>query len=168
MSVGRLDRLVLCLIVLFLGSMTVFGGYSQFGYAQAPATKTVTIRMIDARTGQMIPTSDFLVRIDHQEELHGNWAKQNEDGSGKLTLPADAQILTVESKYDSSTTLYVNCDSVRDKPEPVPHWYNISEIRASGVAAPNEFSKHTTVAKPGEFVFFVRQRNWKEQYKDFQ
>jgi len=23
------------------------------------------------------------------------------------------------------------------------------------------------VAKPGEFVFFVRQRNWKEQYKDF-
>jgi len=23
------------------------------------------------------------------------------------------------------------------------------------------------VAKPGEFVFFVRQRNWHEQYKDF-
>ena len=163
MTVGRLSRFVLCLIALCLVSMTAMSSY-----AQAPATKTVTVRMIDAKSGQMIPTSDFLVRIDHQEEQHGNWAKQNEDGSGKLTLPADAQILTVESKYDSSTTLYVNCDSVRDKPEPVPHWYNISEIRASGVAAPNECSKHTTVAKPGEFVFFVRQRNWKEQYKDFQ
>jgi len=166
---GRpLHRLVLFRVVLFLVSMIVMCVHSQGGYAQAPGTKTITIRMMDAKTGQMIPTSDFLVRIDHQEDQHGDWAKQNEDNSGKLTLPANAQIVAVESKYDSSTILYVNCDSVRDKPEPVVHWYNISEIRASGVAAPNECSKHTAVAKPGEFVFFVRQRNWKEQYKDFQ
>jgi hypothetical protein len=138
------------------------------GYCQTPATVTITIRMIDAKTGQMIPTSDFLIRIDHQEDEHGNWVKQNEDGSGKLTLPANALIVAAEGKYASSTTVYVNCDSVRDKPEPVVHWYTISEILASGAAAPNECSKHTTVAKPGEFVFFVRQRNWKEQYKDFQ
>jgi hypothetical protein len=138
------------------------------GYSQAPATKTITLRMIDAKTGQMIPTSDFLIRIDHQEDQHGNWVKQNEDGSGKLTLPANAVIVAAESKYASSTTLYVNCDSVRDKPEPVIHWYSLSDILALGVAAPNECSKHTAVAKPGELVFFVRQRNWKEQYKDFQ
>jgi hypothetical protein len=150
-------------LLLLLVSITAVSGYSQ-----APATKTITIRMLDAKTGQMIPTSDFLIRIDHQQDQHGNWVKQNEDGSGKLTLPANAMIVAVESKYDSSTTLYVNCDSVRDKPEPVIHWYSLSDILASGVAAPNECSKHTAVAKPGEFVFFVRQRNWREQYKDFQ
>jgi hypothetical protein len=138
------------------------------GYCQTPATVTINIRMIDAKTGNLIPTTDFLIRIDHQEDQHGNWVKLNEDNSGKLTLPANASIVAVEGKYASSTTLYVNCDSLRDKPEPVVHWYTISEILASGVAAPNECSKHTAVAKPGEFVFFVRQRNWKEQYKDFQ
>ena len=138
------------------------------GFCQAPDTKTITIRMIDAKTGDLIPTSEFLIRIDHQEDQHGTWVKQNEDGSGKLTLPAKAQIVAADAKYDSSTTIYVNCDSVRDKPEPVAHWYTISEILASGVVAPNECSKHTAVAKPGEFVFFVRQRNWKEQYQDFQ
>lgn len=163
MTVRRLHRLVLCLVALFLVSMTAVCGYSQ-----APATKTITLRMIDAKTGQMIPTSDFLIRIDHQEDQHGNWVKQNEDGSGKLTLPANALIVAVDGKYNSDTMLYVNCDSVRDKPEPVVHWYTLSDILATGVAAPNECSKHTAVAKPGEFVFYVRQRNWREQYKDFQ
>ena len=158
MTVRRLHGLFLLLV-----SMTAF-----CGFCQAPATKTITIRMIDAKTGDLIPTSEFLIRIDHQEDQHGTWVKQNEDGSGKLTLPANAQIVAADAKYDSSTTIYVNCDSVRDKPEPVAHWYTISEILASGVVAPNECSKHTAVAKPGEFVFFVRQRNWKEQYKDFQ
>jgi hypothetical protein len=124
--------------------------------------------MMDAKTGSLIPTSGFLIRIDHQEEQHGNWVKQNEDGSGKLTLPANALIVAVDGKYNSDTMLYVNCDSVRDKPEPVVHWYTLSDILATGVAAPNECSKHTAVAKPGEFVFYVRQRNWREQYKDFQ
>ena len=124
--------------------------------------------MMDAKSGDLLPTSDFLIRIDHQDDEHGNWVKQNEDGSGRLTLPANASIVAMSAKYNMATNLYVNCDSVRDKPEPVVHWYTISEILASGVAAPNECSKHTTVAKPGEFVFYVRQRNWHEQYKDFQ
>jgi len=158
MTVRSLHRLL-----LLMALMT-----AVCGYCQVPATKTITLRMMDAKTGSMISTSDFLIRIDHQEDEHGNWVKLNEDGSGKLTLPADAVIVAVSGKYNMTTNLYVNCDSVRDKPDPVVHWYTISEILASGVAAPNDCSKHTTVAKPGELVFFVRQRNWKEQYKDFQ
>ncbi|MGA2650990.1 MAG: hypothetical protein ABSF28_10730 [Terracidiphilus sp.] len=158
MTVRSLYRLLLLMV-----SITAVCCYSQ-----ETATKTITIRMMDAKTGSLIPTSGFLIRIDHQEEQHGNWVKQNEDGSGKLTLPANALIVAVDGKYNSDTMLYVNCDSVRDKPEPVVHWYTLSDILATGVAAPNECSKHTAVAKPGEFVFYVRQRNWREQYKDFQ
>ena len=158
MTVRSLHRLLLIMVLMI----------AVCGFSQAPATKTITLRMMDAKTGSLISTSDFLIRIDHHEDEHGNWVKQNEDGSGRLTLPADAVIVAVDGKYNSTTTLYVNCDSVRDKPEPIVHWYTISEILASGVAAPNDCSKHTAVAKPGELVFFVRQRNWKEQYKDFQ
>lgn len=158
MTVRRLQSLLLLMV-----SMA-----AACGYCQAPATVTITLRMMDAKTGMLIPTSDFLIRIDHQEDEHGNWVKRNEDNSGKLTLPAGAKIVAVDGKYNMTTNLYVNCDSVRDKPEPVVHWYSISEILATGVAAPNDCSKHTAVAKPGELVFFVRQRNWREQYKDFQ
>jgi hypothetical protein len=158
MTVRRFQSLILLMV-----SMA-----AVCGYCQAPATVTITLRMMDAKTGILIPSSDFLIRIDHQEAEHGNWVKLNEDNSGKLTLPSNAKIVAVEGKYNDTTTVYVNCDSVRDKPEPVVHWYTISEIVTSGVAAPNDCSKHTAVAKPGELVFFVRQRNWHEQYKDFQ
>jgi len=157
MTVRRLKSLLLLVVLMT----------AVFGYCQTPATVTVTIRMIDSKTGILIPTSDFLIRIDHEDDQHGNWVKQNEDGTGKLTLPATAKIFAVDGKYAETTNLYVNCDSARDKPVPAAHWYTIAEILTSGVAAPNECSKHTAVAKPGEFVFFVRQRNWKEQYKDF-
>jgi hypothetical protein len=133
----------------------------------AQSTKTITVKMLDAKTGALIATSDFLVRVDHKEDLHGNWVQLNDDGSGKVTLPGDAELVTFEAKYNEDTVIYVNCDSVRDKPAPVPHWYAISTILASGVAAPNGCSKHTAVAKPGELVFFVRKQNWQEQLKEY-
>jgi hypothetical protein len=135
-------------------------------FSQAQTVKTATIRMLDARNGSLIATSDFLIRVDHKEEFHGNWVQQNEDGTGKLILPPDASIVTAVAKYNATTDLYINCDSVRDKPDPIAHWYAVSEILTSGVVAPNGCSKHTAIAKPGEFVFFVRRRNWHEEMKD--
>jgi hypothetical protein len=64
-------------------------------------------------------------------------------------------------------TVYVNCDSAKDKDSPVPRWYALSDILASGVAAPNGCSKRTALAQPGEFVFYVRKQNWQEQMKDY-
>lgn len=133
----------------------------------AQSTKIITVKMLDAKTGALIATSDFLIRVDHTQELHGNWVQLNDDGSGKVTLPGDAALVAFEAKYNEDTVIYVNCDSVRDKPAPLPHWYAISTILTSGVAAPNGCSKHTAVAKPGEFVFFVRKQNWQEQLKEY-
>jgi hypothetical protein len=133
----------------------------------AQTEKTITIRMLDSRTGHLIVTSDFLVRINHEETAHGSWVKQNEDGSGRLILPEAANILSAQGKYDSGMTLYINCDSAKDKNSPVARWYTVSDILTSGVVASNGCSKRTAAAKPGEFVFFVRERNWKEILDDY-
>src|SRR5579863_2587446 len=154
-------RRTLSLLLLF-----VFIG-AQCGFSHAQNAKTVTIRMIDAKTGILIPTSEFLVRVDHKEDVHGNWVQQNDDGTGKLTLPPGASIFSILAKYNESSDIYVDCDAARDKPEPIPHWYAISDILALGVVAPNGCSKHTAVAKPGEFVFFVRKQNWQEKVRDY-
>lgn len=144
-------------------------------YAQAP--KTITLRMIDGKSGRLIATTDFIVRIDHQETIHANWVTLNDDGTGKLTLPADASQLSIRASYDSSTSLFVNCDSNNDtkglNPGPViDRWYSVSDILARGIVAPNDCigkkvpEKLQLFAKPGEFVFFVRRMNAREEYRD--
>lgn len=137
-----------------------------------PAGKTITLRMLDGKTGQLIATSYFLIRIDHRQTVHADWVVENEDGTGKLTVPAGATALSVRASYDSATTLYDNCDAVRDRDVPVDRWYPIDRILTVGVVAPDHCigkkvpDSWKAIARPGEFVFFVRKRSWREQMRD--
>ncbi|HUH64093.1 MAG TPA: hypothetical protein VLZ50_13900 [Terracidiphilus sp.] len=152
-------------------------------HLSAQTGKAVTVRMLEGRSGRLIATSDFLVQINHQQEQHANWVTLNEDGTGKLTLPAEATEISVHGKYDSSMSIYVNCDSEKGKgilenqgllqtavaPD---RWYSIADILTSGVVTANgclkkkDAEKQKIVAKPGEFVFFVRKKNWREEDQD--
>ncbi len=145
------------------------------GYAQTE--KTITIRMLDSKTGLLIATSNFLVRVNHEETVHGDWVKQNEDGTGKLTLPGDADVVSLRATYESAMYTYSNCDADKDRPSseqaPSPdHWYSVSAILASGVVAPNGCvgkkvpNKLQVFANPGEFVFFVRKMNVREASRE--
>jgi adhesin HecA-like repeat protein len=155
---------MLCIVIL-CGSL----------YAQTD--KTITVRMIDSRTGKLIATSDFQVRVNHDQTIHGNWVVKNDDGTGKLTVPADTTVLSVQATYDSATMVYVNCDTNKDLGSSdhaagTDHWYPVAAILASGVVAPNGCAgkkipeKLQVIAKPGEFVFFVRKRNAREEFQD--
>lgn len=148
----------LCAILCFCSALSAQDG------------RKIIVRMIDSKTGHLIPSSDFLVRVDHEQEAdaHANWVKQNEDGTGTLVVPGKALLLSIEGKYMDSMEVYVNCDTGHDKPLPLTHWYSIDTILSTGLVAPNNCSKLKEIAKPGEFVFFVRKRNWKEQSQDFQ
>jgi hypothetical protein len=138
--------------------------------AQPP--KTITLRMMDWHTQRLIQSTDFIVQINHQQTEHANWVELNDDGSGKLTLPADAELVLIHGKYDSSMSLYVNCDSERATPIPTvgtqgaEHWYPVADILKSGVVGHNGCGKGKDDAKfapkPGEFLFFVRKRNWRD------
>jgi hypothetical protein len=144
------------------------------GYAQTE--KTITIRMLDSKTGLLIATSNFLVRVNHEETVHGDWVKQNEDGTGKLTLPGDADVVSLRATYESAMYTYSNCDADKDRgsaehaPSP-DRWYSIEKILSEGVVAPNNCigkkvpDKLQVFAKPGEFVFFVRELNAMEKFR---
>jgi len=136
------------------------------GYLPAQTPKIVTLKMLDSRSGNLIETTEFLIQVDHKDDVYGDWVQLNDDQTGKLTLPPNVSVFAAQAKYNATTDVYINCDSVKDKPVPLLHWYAVSEILTSGVVAPNGCSKHTAVAKPGQFVFFVRRRNWQEQIKD--
>jgi hypothetical protein len=142
------------------------------GLLCAQTGKTITVRMLDGKTGKLITTSTFLVRVDHDPTVHADWVAPNEDGTGKLSVPRSASLLSIRGTYDSSMTIYVNCDSASEKTNPLDRWYSIAEIFSLGVAAPNscvkpaEADKLKPAAKPGEFVFFVRKQNWREQMRE--
>jgi hypothetical protein len=147
------------------------------GFLSAQTAKTITIRMLDSRTGLLIASSNYLIRINHQQTQHGDWVQKNEDGTGNLSLPADADVVSIHATYESATLIYANCDADKDhgsaEHAPLPdHWYSIATILASGVVAPNDCvgkkvpEKLQVVAKPGEFVFFVRPLKSMERFKD--
>ena len=142
----------------------------------AQTEKTITVRMVDNRTGRLIATSNYLVRINHQDAEHGDWVKKNEDGTGRLLLPAEAILLSIHATYDDATMIYVNCDADKDRGSSdhaaaPDHWYPLADILTTGVVAPNQCvgkkvpEKLQVVAKPGEFVFFVRPQNSREQFE---
>ena len=133
----------------------------------AQTGKIITIRILDSKTARPIVPSNFLVRINHQPTLHGDWVRVNENGSGKLTLPGEADVVSIHATYDSSMQMYVNCDSIQEKQNPQEQWYAVSTILAAGVVAPNGCSKMTETARPGEFVFFVRKASWREQMREY-
>ena len=145
------------------------------GYLRAQTRKTITVRMVDTKTGLLIASSNFLVRIDHQQEQHGDWVKMNDDGTGNLTLPANADVISIHATYESATLIYANCDADKDhataEHAPYPdRWYSVATILESGIAAPNDCigkkvpEKLQVVAKPGEFVFFVRPLKSMEKF----
>jgi hypothetical protein len=154
------------------------------GWLHAQTGKTITVRMLDGKSGKLITTSTYLVRVDHEPIVHADWVTPNEDGTGKLSVPRSASLLSIQGTYDTSMTIYVNCDSASEKTNPIDRWYSIAEIFSLGVAAPNDCVKpaeaakfkplaklkpvatSTPAAKPGEFVFYVRKQNWREQMRE--
>jgi hypothetical protein len=138
------------------------------GALHAQETKTVTVLMLDGKTGQPIVPSNLLVRVDHLDAIHNEWLKLNDDGTGQVTVPAGASFLSIQGTYENSVDIYVNCDAGMEKNTSTLHWYSIPEILNSGVATPNECYKGKyadatkTTAKPGQFILFVRKNNWHE------
>jgi hypothetical protein len=87
----------------------------------------------------------------------------NDDGTVIVTLPSDAREIAIKATYDLSIETYVNCDAAKEADKERDIWYPISQILQSGLVAPNECSQTRYTAKPGEFVFFVRKRTWRDR-----
>lgn len=128
----------------------------------AQTVNTIHIRLLDGKTGLPVAPSNFLVKVDHHDTVHNEWVHMYDDGTVIVTVPAGAKEFSVKATYDASMETYINCDAAKESDRERDIWYPISEILKAGVVAPNECSKTHYTAKPGEFVFFVRKRNWRD------
>jgi hypothetical protein len=129
---------------------------------QAQSENTIHIRLLDGKTGLPVEASNYLVRIDRQETVHNEWVHIGDDKSVTVTLPFDATLIAVKATYNMGLETYINCDAAKESNKERDIWYPISEILGKGMVAPNECSTTHYTAKPGEFVFFVRKRTWRE------
>jgi hypothetical protein len=157
-----LRRLTIVAAIVLCAALSALAGAQT-----EPAASTVTIRMYDARSGRQLTPSNFLVRFNHQDDLHNDSLHIDDDGTGQVTLPADAQFLSVQGTFDNSMEIYFNCDAGMEKNAAKLHWYAISEILATGLIAPNEcfkgkYERPRIAVKPGEFIFYVRAHNWRD------
>ncbi|MGD0910275.1 MAG: hypothetical protein ABR928_00175 [Terracidiphilus sp.] len=136
--------------------------------AAAQTGPTVTIRILDGKTGEPIRPANLIVRVDHREEPFNEGLKMNGDDPTTATLPPNATLLSIQGTYNASMDIYVNCDADAGKDKTILKWYSIADILKSGMVTPNLCYKgkfqnaFKIVAKPGEFVFFVRASGWQD------
>ena len=130
---------------------------------RAQSDSVIHIRLLDGKTGLPVSASNLLVRIDHHETAHNEWVHMNDDGTVTVMFPAGTKEISVKATYDMGMETYINCDAAKETDKERDIWYSVSDILQSGVVAPNECGKTHYTAKPGEFIFFVRKRTWREQ-----
>ena len=126
----------------------------------AQDAQTISVRMLDGKTGLPVKASNFLVRVDHNQTVHNEWVKIGDDGTVTVSLPADAKDISLKATYGMGMDTFVDCDAAKESDKERNIWYSIATILSTGIVAPNECAKTTFKAKPGEFIFFVRKREW--------
>ena len=139
----------------------------------AQAGATITIRILDGKTGAPINPSNLIIRIDRREEPDNEGLKLNGSDPATAALPAGATVVSVQGAYGSaSTEEYINCDADAAKDTDALQWYSIEEIMKTGIVAPDHCykgkyeHKFNVIPKPGEFVFFVRAHSWHDLMSD--
>ena len=141
---------------------------AQLPQRAQPQPRILTVIMVDGKTGKTITPNNFVIRFNHLNAIRNETLTLNDDGTGKLKIPANATHLSVQGTYHNSVDLYINCDAGMEKDTSTLHWYSIDEIMNTGISAPNEcfkgkYAKTSAIpAAPGEFIFYVREIGWHE------
>jgi hypothetical protein len=158
-------------LFLLRGAVACLAALASFSLAvpaqQArPVDRIITIIMADGKTGKTIIPDNYVIRFNHLNAIRNERLLLNDDGSGRVQVPADATSISVQGTYHNSIDVYLNCDAGMEKDTSTIHWYPISDIVSTGVAAPNEcykgkYAKTTAIpAVSGEFIFYVREIGW--------
>ena len=157
-----------------VASLAAFSAFSLSVNAQEakPAPRIITIVMADGKTGRTLTPNNFVIRFDHLNAIRNETLVVGDDGSGRVKVPANATLISVQGTYHNSIDLYVNCDAGMEKDTSTLHWYSIADIVSTGVAAPNEcykgkFAKTAAIPSvPGEFIFYVREIGWHDLHSE--
>jgi len=126
----------------------------------AQTSVTISVRLLDGKTGLPVKASNFVVRVDHHETDHPDWVTVNDDGTVMITVPADAKEISLKATYGMGMDTFINCDAAKESDKERNIWYSIATILSTGIVAPDECALTKYKPKPGEFTFFVRKRSW--------
>ena len=132
----------------------------------AQTANTISVRLLDGKTGLPVKASNFLVLVDHHETDHPDWVTISDDGTVLITVPADAKVISLKATYGMGMDTYVNCDAAKENDKERNTWYSIATILSAGIVAPDECDRTNYKPKPGEFTFFVRKRSWHDQLEN--
>jgi hypothetical protein len=158
----RLKRLVNCGTALGWGLAFV----ALCAALPAQTSNTISVRLLDGRTGLPVKASNFVVRVDHHDTDHPDWVTVNDDGTVLVTIPADAKEISLKATYGMGMDTYINCDAAKESDKERNMWYSIATILSTGIVAPDECALTKYKPKPGEFTFFVRKRSWHDQLEN--
>ena len=155
------------------GAVLIAGALLLSSLAAAQTGPTVSIRILDAKTGTPISPSNLLIHVDHRDEPFNEGLKLNGVDPATAVLPPGATLLAVEGAYNGSTEVYVNCDTDTGKDSTgTLKWYSIADILKTGIVTANlcyrgKYQHKLNISPvPGEFVFFVRTHSWHEGITD--
>ena len=78
------------------------------GYCTRKSRKTITLRVLDGKTGRLVSPTGILVRANHLPTDHGDghrktMARRSESARGR-------QAFSVHATYENSMEYFVNCD----------------------------------------------------------
>ena len=154
---------------VYRAMLPALGMLMGLSVAQAQKSTTITIRVLDGKTGTKVDASNVLVQFDHRKDVDSFWRHENDDGSLEVAVPPGAREISVHATYDNAMEFYIDCDVAKQKNTSMESWYPLADILKSGIVMPNDCVKEKQAdkihidAKPGEFDVYVRRRNWREQ-----
>ena len=143
--------------------------WSAAAKAWAQTRNVIHVRVFNGKTGELVKPSILMVRINHLGANHSDWIRKNYNGSVDVSLPWNASDVAIQATYDASTEVFINCDAAKQHNTSNLHWYKVKEIVKTGLIMQNDCkrSRHAEMPKldkkSGEFVLFVRKRNWHEE-----
>ncbi len=130
---------------------------------------TITLRILDGKTGEKVTPDNIQVRLKNDRKIDTTWVRQGDDGDAEVVIPGGVTSISFRATYDSSMAYYVDCDVARQKDTTSESWYPVADILSGGIKITNDCLKpkevdklNNVTVKPGEFVLFVRKKNWHE------
>jgi hypothetical protein len=147
--------------------LPVFLAAASIAIPQQPAEsptnpQSIIIRMLDSRTGTPIPNKELRVYIDHATRTNSFYIKLDKLGDSQYQIESQNSVINVQD--ETPPWGHVNCDSSKDHASQ-QKWYSVADILKTGVVAPNRCNRRKAIAKPGEFVFFVRDPSFWEKFR---
>ncbi len=130
---------------------------------------TITLRILDGKTGEKVTPDNIQVRLKSNGKIDTTWVRQDDEGNLAVLIPDGVTSVSFRATYDSSMAYYVDCDVARQKDTTSESWYPVADILSGGIKITNDCLKpkeadklNNVSVKPGEFVLFVRKKNWHE------